>query len=81
MSIDPNVPISKPLPNKETYIEEEKNEDIKNTSGITAAANINLSFGKTNFPSPSLAINQKKTESVVPIESRNPLLASRVTGT
>ena len=34
----------------------------------------------TNFPSPSLAISQKNSASVTPTETRNPLLASRVTG-
>ncbi|OGJ05947.1 hypothetical protein A2387_02625 [Candidatus Nomurabacteria bacterium RIFOXYB1_FULL_36_10] len=81
INMDPNVPISKPLPKSDTYREEEKKDDIKNISGIAPAKRINLSFGTVNLPSPSRAINQKKTERVVPTESRNPLLASSVTGT
>jgi hypothetical protein len=79
-SIDPNVPISKPLPNKETYKDEEKNDEIKNTTGIAKATNRILSFGTTNLPSPSLEISQKKTDSVAPTDNKNPLLASSVTG-
>ena len=80
MSIEPNVPISKPLPKSDTYSEEEKNDEIKKTKGIAIANSNNLSFGITNFPSPSLDINQKKIERVTPIEIKNPLLASKVTG-
>ena len=63
------------------YREDEKKEEIKNIRGMTPAKRINLSFGITNLPSPSLEINQKKTDRVVPTESKNPLLASSVTGT
>jgi hypothetical protein len=80
-SIDPNVPISKPLPNNDTYRDEEKNEAIKKTSGIAPAKSMSLSLGKVNFPSPNLAMSQKNIERVVPTERRKPLLASRVTGT
>ena len=78
--IEPKVPSSKPLPKREMYKDGEKNDEIKNTSGIAPANNIKRSLGNTNLPSPSLAISQKKIERVVPIESKNPLLASRVTG-
>ncbi len=80
MRMEPNVPISKPFPNKETYKDEEKKEDNKNTRGINPAARINLSLGNINFPSPNLAINQKNTESVVPTDNKKPLLAANVTG-
>ena len=78
--MDPNVPISKPLPKSETYRDEEKNDEIKNTKGIAIANKINLSLGITNLPSPNLEINQKNKESVAPTDKRNPLLASSVTG-
>jgi hypothetical protein len=80
ISIDPNVPISNPLPKSETYRDEEKNEEIRNTKGIIPANRINFSLGKTNLPSPSREISQKKRESVTPTDKRNPLLASSVTG-
>jgi hypothetical protein len=80
-SIEPKVPSSNPLPNRDTYLEEEKKDESKNTTGIAAPATISLSFGKENLPSPSLAINQKNRASVAPTEIRNPLLASSVTGT
>lgn len=80
-SIDPNVPTSNPLPKSETYSDEEKNDEIRKTNGIAPANKINLSLGKINLPSPSRETNQKKRESVAPIERRNPLLASRVTET
>ena len=79
-SIDPNVPTSKPLPKSDTYKEEEKNEEIKKTSGIAPAIKSNLSFGTTNLPSPNLEINQKNRDKVTPTDNRNPLLASSVTG-
>jgi hypothetical protein len=78
--MEPNVPISKPLPNSDIYIEEEKKDAIKKTRGIAAANKINLSFGTTNFPSPSLEISQKNRERVAPTDNKNPLLASKVTG-
>jgi len=78
--MEPKVPISKPLPKSETWKEEEKNDEIKKTTGIANAKSTNLSFGITNFPSPSLEINQKNKESVAPTERRNPLHASSVTG-
>lgn len=62
------------------YKEEEKNDEIKKINGIASANKMSLSFGITNFPSPSLEINQKKIERVVPMEIKKPLLASRVTG-
>ena len=80
-SIEPNVPNSKPLPKKETYLDEEKNDANKNTTGIAAAARIILSFGIENLPSPSLAMSQKKRAKVAPVDIRKPLLASNVTGT
>jgi len=80
-SIEPKVPISKPLPNSDTYRDEEKNEEIKKTNGIAIPNIINLSFGIKNFPSPSLEISQKNNESVAPTDNKNPLLASSVTGT
>ena len=46
---------------------------------MAIANRINLSFGITNLPSPSLEINQKNNERVAPTDRRNPLLASRVT--
>jgi len=63
------------------YLEEEKKDESKNTTGIAAPAINSLSFGKENLPSPSLAISQKNRARVAPTEIRNPLLASRVTGT
>jgi hypothetical protein len=80
ISIEPNVPISKPLPKSDTYKEEEKSEAIKKTKEITPPNRINLSFGIKNLPSPNLDINQKKRARVAPIDMRNPLLASSVTG-
>lgn len=80
-SIEPNVPISKPLPKSEEYTEEEKKEATRKTNGIKPANKISLSFGKTNLPSPSLAISQKNNESIIPTDKKNPLLASSVTGT
>ena len=74
--MEPNVPISKPLPKRETYREDEKNDEIKNTNGIAPVNKINLSLGTTNLPSPSLEINQKNKESVAPIDKINPLVAS-----
>ncbi len=79
--MDPKVPSSKPLPNIDTYEEEEKNEEIRNTTGIARAKSIILSLGIKNFPSPSLAISQKNSESVVPTDIKKPLFASRVTDT
>ena len=81
MSIEPNVPISKPLPNNETYRDDEKSDAIRKTNGINPANRINLSLGTTNFPSPSRAMSQKNSASVTPTETKNPLLASSVTGT
>lgn len=80
-SIDPKVPISKPLPKSDTYKDDEKNDEIRKTRGIRPANRIILSLGTENLPSPSRAISQKNKASVMPIEMRNPLLASRVTGT
>jgi hypothetical protein len=64
MNIEPNVPTSKPCPKKERYLEVEKKEEMKKTTGIKRA--------KT--------ISQKNMESVIPTESRNPLPVSRETG-
>jgi len=79
--IDPNVPTSKPLPNKDRYNDGEKNEDIRKTNGIIPANRIILSFGTVNFPSPRRDINQKNTDKVIPINIRKPLLADRLMGT
>ena len=80
MSIVPKVPTSNPLPNNEIYKEEEKNDAIKNETGIIAPKRSTLSFGTENFPSPRRAISQKNTDKVMPTEIRNPLLASKLTG-
>ena len=69
------------MPNKDIYKDDEKNEEIKKTIGISPANKINLSLGITNFPSPRRAMSQKKRDRVDPMERRKPLLASRVTGT
>jgi hypothetical protein len=61
-------------------MDEENKEEIKNTRGMNIANKINLSLGITNFPSPNLEISQNNNERVVPIDKRNPLLASRVIG-
>ena len=79
--MDPKVPISKPLPKSDTYRDDEKKDAIKNINGIIPTKRINLSRGIVNLPSPSRAINQKKTDKVVPTDRRKPLLASKVTGT
>ncbi len=62
------------------YNDEEKKEEIRKTRGINSANKINLSLGITNLPSPNLETNQKNNDRVAPIDSKNPLLASRVTG-
>lgn len=80
INIDPNVPVSKPLPKSELYIDEEKKEEIKKTRGMSPANNINLSLGITNLPSPSLETSQKNRDKVTPIDSKNPFPASRVIG-
>jgi hypothetical protein len=78
--MDPKVPISNPLPKRETWKEDEKNDEKRKTAGIAKANKTNLSLGITNFPSPSLDTNQKNSERVTPTDNRNPLLASSVTG-
>jgi len=78
--MEPKVPTSKPVPKRELYKDEEKNEAIKKIIGIIAPNIINLSFGIRNFPSPSRAINQKNKDKVEPIETKKPLLASSVIG-
>ena len=78
--MEPKVPISKPLPNKEAWIDGEKKDETRKINGITPPNKTNLSFGITNFPSPSLATNQKIKDKVAPTDKRKPLLASRVTG-
>ena len=70
INIEPKVPISKPLPKRDISKAEENKDAIKKTTGIIAAERISLSLGTVNLPSPSLAINQKNTASVVPIESK-----------
>jgi hypothetical protein len=80
VSIEPKVPISKPLPNKEIYNDEENRDATKKTNGMTPAKRINLSRGIVNFPSPNLATSQKNRDIVNPTDIRKPLLASRVTG-
>lgn len=80
ISIDPNVPISKPLPKSEIYLDEEKSDAHKKTIGINAPNKIILSFGIENFPSPKRAMSQKNTARVIPTDTKNPLLASSVTG-
>ena len=78
--MEPKVPISKPLPNKEAWIDGEKKDETRKINGITPPNKTNLSFGITNFPSPSLATNQKNKDKVAPTDKRKPLLASSVTG-
>ena len=79
-NIEPKVPSSKPPPNNDMYGEEEKNDAIRNATGIAKAENTMRSFGIKNFPSKSLASSQKNTENATPTETRKPLLASNVTG-
>ncbi|MFA7191688.1 MAG: hypothetical protein WC089_00080 [Candidatus Paceibacterota bacterium] len=79
VKIKPKVPTSNPEENREVCNDDEKSDATKNITGKDKTDNIILSFGIKNLPSISLAINQKKTEAITPIEIRNPLLASAVT--
>ena len=81
MRIDPKVPTSKPLPNKDKYKDEEKNDEIRKTNGIIPANKNILSLDITNFPSPKRDINQKNIDKVIPINTRKPLLADKLMGT
>jgi len=78
--MEPKVPTSNPVPKIELYKEDEKKDEIRNITGITAPIIIKRSLGILILPSPNLAINQKESESVAPIEIKKALLASVVTG-
>lgn len=61
-------------------MDEEKKDETRKTKGISPASKIKRSFGRENLPSPRRAINQKNKDRVAPMDSKNPLLASNVTG-
>ena len=62
-------------------MEDEKKAETKKVIGINAATRTILSLGSVNFPSISLAISQKNTERVTPVDIRKPFATSIDTGT
>ena len=79
--MEPNVPISKPLPHNDTYREDEKSADSRNTIGIVAAYMSKRSIGIRYVPDFTEATSQKSSASIAPRETKNPLLTVKETGT